>query len=116
MEQNNVNDDSCSVADFGTPVDSVNSSDLSVGDEVKLTYEPGRIVIFRYLGNNWFEVVDRENNQLQVGDHLLIKEFDKYHAYYAWEVIRGEENLGNYTAARFNGGIRTLFVKSAEQG
>ena len=114
MEQNNVKDNLCRGADFGTPVDCVYSADLSLGDEVKLTYEPRRIVTFRYLGDNWFEVVDRENNQLQVGDHLLIKEFDKHHAYYAWEVIRGEENLGNYTAARFNGGIRTLFVKSAE--
>lgn len=53
------------------------------------------------------------STDLSVGDHLLIKEFEKHHAYYAWEVIRGEENRGNYTAARFYGGIRSLFVKRA---
>lgn len=94
---------------FDRPKKMVRSADLFIGAEVELAYEPNRGVTFKYLGDDWFEVVWRENNKLMIGDRLRIAIFVVGRALYASEVIRDGKNLGAYSAA-ISTGIRTLIV------
>lgn len=94
---------------FDRPKKMVCSADLFIGNEVDIAYEPNRGVTFKYLGDDWFEVVWRENNKLMVGDRLRITIFVVGRAFFASEVIRDGKNLGTYSAA-ISTGIRTIFV------
>ena len=60
---------------FDRPKHILRSADLDAGDEVMIAYEPNRKVTFRYVGDNWYEVVKRENNKLVEGDRLCILAF-----------------------------------------
>lgn len=92
---------------FDRPKHILRSADLDAGDEVMIYYEPDRKVTFRYVGDNWYEVVKRENNKLVEGDRLCILAFELHRSFYASEVIRDGESLGTYTAA-ISTGIRHL--------
>lgn len=96
-------------SNFDRPKKMARSADLFIGDEVYIAYEPNRRVTFKYLGDDWFEVVERENNKLMVGDRLRITIFVLGRAFFASEVIRDGKNLGTYSAA-ISTGIRTFYV------
>ena len=42
---------------FDRPKHILRSADLDAGDEVRISYKPDRMVTFRYVGDNWYEVV-----------------------------------------------------------
>ena len=92
---------------FDRPKHILRSADLDAGDEVRISYKPDRMVTFRYVGDNWYEVVKIENDKLVEGDRLCILAFELHRSFYASEVIRDGESLGTYTAA-ISTGIRHL--------
>ena len=92
---------------FNSPKDEIRSSSLSVGDRVDITYSPDRHVVFEYVGDDYFVVVEREGNKLELGDRLQIQNFILHHPFYARNVYRGDECLGPYSAAVVSG-IDTL--------
>lgn len=46
----------------------INSSDLSIGNRVRIGWEPDRICIIRYLGDNNFIADETKNSTMQPGD------------------------------------------------
>lgn len=85
---------------------------LSPNDEIKLTYNPDRIVIIKYLGKDEFEVLESKNSSLQNGDILTIPTGFRNH----WSLIvinirRNGQDLGGYEAGLV-GGIRFKLIKS----
>ena len=48
--------------------ESVSSSDLKVGDRLIIAWQPNRVCLLNYLGDNKFEVMESQNSKLKVGD------------------------------------------------
>lgn len=48
----------------------VRSEDLAVGDMVEVTWLPNRKALFRYLGDNHYEVVEAVNAKIHAGDRF----------------------------------------------
>ena len=48
---------------------------LDVGELVRLTWQPGRVVTIRYKGNDSFEVVEVQNSKLSVNDTFTCHQF-----------------------------------------
>ena len=53
----------------------INAEDLSIGDTLRITWQPNRKSTLKYLGNQKFEVAETENSKCQVGDTFLCKHF-----------------------------------------
>lgn len=58
-------------------VDSVLSSDLRVGDRLRLAWQPDRTIVVKYLGDNRFEAVETENSSIRPGDSFSCLMFQK---------------------------------------
>lgn len=102
-----VNQEEKYSSDFDTLEDEIRAANLTVGDRVDITYSPDRHVVFEYVGDDYFVVVEREGNKLELGDRLQIQNFILHHPFYARNVYRGDECLGPYSAAVVSG-IDTL--------
>lgn len=85
------------------------SVDLSVGQVVKVTYLPDRMLSFAYLGDEQFEVTECVNSKLKVGDVVTISSFVERYPLIARCVIRDNAELGSYSAARA-AGLATISV------
>ena len=85
---------------FDTPEDEIRAANLTVGDWVDITYSPDRHVVFEYVGDDYFVVVEREGNKLELGDRLQIQNFIVHHPFYARNVNRGDERI--LTSLRFH--------------
>lgn len=48
--------------------ESVLSSDLKIGDRLMIAWQPNRVCLLNYLGDNQFEVMESQNSKLKVGD------------------------------------------------
>ncbi len=48
--------------------DALRAETLGVGARLRLTWQPGRVCVVRYLGGNRFVVEEAENTKLSVGD------------------------------------------------
>lgn len=83
--------------------------DLKVGQVVRVTYLPDRILTFAYLGNEQFEVSESVNSKLREGDVLTISSFVERYPLIARCVIRDNVELGSYSAARATG-LTTISV------
>lgn len=55
--------------------DEINAEDLSIGDTLRIAWQPNRKSTLKYLGNQKFEVTETENSKWQVGDTFLCKHF-----------------------------------------
>lgn len=53
----------------------INAEDLSIGDTLRIAWQPNRKSTLKYLGNQKFEVTETENSKWQVGDTFLCKHF-----------------------------------------
>ena len=48
--------------------ESVSSGDLKIGDMLMIAWQPNRVCVLKYLGDNKFEVMKSQNSKLKVGD------------------------------------------------
>ena len=48
--------------------ESVSSGDLKIGDRLMIAWQPNRVCVLKYLGDNKFEVMKSQNSKLKVGD------------------------------------------------
>lgn len=94
---------------FDPVVGELRSMDLKVGQVVRVTYLPDRILTFAYLGNEQFEVSESVNSKLREGDVLTISSFVERYPLIARCVIRDNVELGSYSAARA-AGLTTISV------
>lgn len=93
-----------------TPVDKeIESAELEEGTQIQFSYDPKRLVIMTYIGDNFFIINESQNCKLQKGDKVRISHLAIGFELLASEVIRGGENLGAYHAAK-EGGLTSLEV------
>lgn len=78
---------------------------LDVGELVKLTWQPGRVVTIRYKGNDSFEVVDVQNSKLSVNDTFTCHQFVADEPLYLSNLNHPGVPPCNYVAGQ-NGGIK----------
>lgn len=48
--------------------ESVSSGDLKIGDRLMIAWQPNRVCLLNYMGDNQFEVMESQNSKLKVGD------------------------------------------------
>ncbi len=88
---------------FDTLDEEIRSADLQVGNQVDIQYSPERIVVFKYLGDSRFQVVNSLNSKLRMGDYVCIQNFILHHPLFISSVIRDGIDLGQFTAGRISG-------------
>jgi len=90
-------------SDFDAPDDELRSADLQLGASVEITYLPDRRLVFKYLGDNHYHVIESQNSKLQVGDDVEILNFVLHHPLLVINVCRNGETLGQFMAGRISG-------------
>lgn len=97
------------ISDFRT-VDNITSDDLTVGEQIQLTYAPNRMLVLSYMGNNKYLVNKSGGGKLQKGDKLLIAGFYVGFELMVVDVERNGIHLGSYIAAKQGGLISVEIV------
>ena len=97
-------------SDFGSIEDELRSADLQPGAVVTITYLPDRELIFSYLGDNRFCVVESHHSKLQKDDEVEIHHFVLRHPLFVLNVWRNGQPLGSFTAGRVSG-LSSIMVK-----
>ena len=87
-----------------TPIDCLEIQDLERGTQVRMSYDPNRVLFLTYIGDFKFIVneVDGSKNILK-GDLLIITQLAVGHRFVAAHVIRDGVDLGAYESAKFRG-------------
>lgn len=57
--------------------ESVLTSELTPGDILRLAWQPDRVIIVKYLGDNRFEALETENSSIRPGDSFSCLMFQK---------------------------------------
>mgnify|MGYP007080849618 FL=1 len=78
---------------------------LQKGEQVRLTWCPGRVLTIMYKGNDTFEVVDSINSKLAKGDTFTCPQFVEDQPLYLSNLSHPGIPLCNYVAGQ-NGGIK----------
>lgn len=47
---------------------SIASKNLNINDEIKIAWQPNRVCLLKYLGNDYFKIIDSQNSKLKIGD------------------------------------------------
>lgn len=90
-------------------VDEVVSDDLTEGSQIQITYEPGRLLVMTYLGDNYFIINESYKSKLLKGDKVRITHFTKGFELLVSNVIRDGNNIGPYQSAKA-GGLTSIEV------
>lgn len=88
---------------FGDAYPYINLRELPPDIMIHFKWEPDRLIVLRHV--KWFscEVVEVKNSKLEVGDILEVMQLGNGFPFYVRKVMRGDENLGTYSAAIENG-------------
>ena len=78
---------------------------LDRGDQVRLTWQPGRIVTIEYMGNDCFKVLESQNSKLTSGDTFTCHQFVADEPLYLSNLNHPGIPPCNYVAGQ-NGGIK----------
>lgn len=99
-------------SDFGLLEGQVETSSLTSGDCVIVTYRPDRCFRLLYLGDERFRLTEcQHSHNLLEGDVLTIQRFVKGHPMLVSAVERDGQQLGGYSAARSSGLITIEVIK-----
>lgn len=83
--------------------EAIRSSDLNVGDEIEVGWQPNRRCVFRYKGTDKFVVVSSENSKLIVGDIFTCSVFFKNEPMYVDNIKRQNSPAVSYIAGSKSG-------------
>ena len=83
--------------------ESVSARSLPTGAEIELTWNPGRILHLKHLGDGSFVVVAAERSKLQAGDRFEAADFIVGFPLYLGRVIRDNQELPAYVAGATGG-------------
>ncbi len=97
------------VASEFTSMESVDAKSLDVGSQIQIRYEPSRLIIMTFLGNEEFVINESKNSKLRKGDRIKLTHLMLGQEMIVKEVIRGDKNLGGYRAAK-DGGLTSLDI------
>ena len=83
--------------------DEIRTIDLPLGQRIKISYLPDRLIELEYCGDEQFVVRESRNSKLQEGDELKITHIVKGYPLLVSQVWRGEADLGAFTAGKAQG-------------
>ncbi len=87
-----------------TPIDCLEVQDLERGTQVRVSYDPNRVLFLTYIGDFKFIVNEVEGSRnIQKGDLLTITQLAVGHRFVVAHVIRDSVDLGAYESAKFKG-------------
>lgn len=87
-----------------TPIDCVEVRDLERGTQVRISYEPNRVLFITYIGDFNFIVNEVEGSRnIHKGDLLTITQLAVGHRFVVAHVIRDNVDLGAYESAKYKG-------------
>lgn len=92
-----------------TFMDSIDVSELEVGTQIQLKWEPSRIIVITYCGEDLFIVNESRNSKLQKGDKIKLTHLVLGQELLVKEVWRGERLLGPYRGAK-DGGLTSIEI------
>lgn len=87
-----------------TPIDCLEVQELERGTQVRVSYDPNRVLFLTYIGDFKFIVNEVEGSRnIQKGDLLTITQLAVGHRFVVAHVIRDGVDLGAYESAKFKG-------------
>ena len=91
--------------------ETVLASSLEAGIRLRLGWQPDRLCVVRYLGDNLFEVESAENTSLSTGDRFKAIQFQKCRPLYMEEFksAGSEVSSGSYAVGQEHG-LTTLQI------
>lgn len=95
--------DDKSNSSFGSTSDEIRVHDLTIGQQIQISYIPERRLRLEYLGDNTFRILSSENSKLQMGDHITTTHIVNGYPLLVSEVIRHGQSLGSFTAGKAQG-------------
>ncbi|MDE5774607.1 MAG: hypothetical protein K2H86_09170 [Muribaculaceae bacterium] len=98
----------CGISDF-RPVESIDSADLEIGERIRISYDPGRMLELSFLGYNQYVVDESAGSKLRKGDRLLIAGFYRGFELLVSDVFRDGRHLGSYQGAK-QGGLTDIEI------
>ncbi|MDE6288692.1 MAG: hypothetical protein K2M00_07920 [Muribaculaceae bacterium] len=87
-----------------------NMAHLPEGRRVKITWEPGRVLVMTHRGDGLYIVDESINGKLRAGDLLQLTTIRVGFPFIAVDVERDGLSLGEYTAAR-DTGITSIIIE-----
>lgn len=96
------------ISDFRV-VESIDSADLEIGEQIQITYQPNRLLVLSYIGDNKYVVNESRGSKLLKGDKLIIAGFYVGFELLVSDVERGGSHLGSYQAAK-QGGLTSVEI------
>lgn len=87
------------------------NGELVAGDEVELTWHPGRICRIRYIGKSKFQVISSENTRLVAGDTFECSFIVDNETLYISNLQHGTDDLTGYVCGKKNGVRFAVFPK-----
>ncbi len=92
-----------------TSMESIDAADLNAGTQVQIKYEPSRIIVMSYMGDDQFLVNESKNSKLIKGDVLTISHLVLGQELLVKDVKRDGKSLGSYRGAK-DGGLTSLEI------
>lgn len=90
-------------------MESIDVKDLEVGTQIQLKWEPSRIIVITYCGNEDFIVNESKNSKLLKGDKIKLSHLVLGQELLVKEVWRGDRLLGPYRGAK-DGGLTSIEI------
>ena len=90
-------------------VDELDVENLKPGSPIQIAYDPQRVVVMDYLGDNWFLINGSKNSKLLKGDKVRIFQLARGFELLATEVVRDGKSLGQYHSAK-DGGLTLVEI------
>lgn len=95
-------------SDF-TFMESIDVKDLAIGTQIQLKWEPSRIIVITYCGDNNFIINEAKNSKLLKGDKIKLTHLVLGQELIVKEVWRGGCSLGPYRGAK-DGGLTSIDI------
>lgn len=87
-----------------TPIDCIEVQDLERGTQLRISYDPNRVLFLTYIGDFKFIVNEVEGSRnILKGDLLTITQLAVGHRFVVAHVVRDGVDLGAYESAKFKG-------------
>lgn len=87
----------------------IETHSLSEGTRIQFRYEPSRVIVMTYMGNDMFMVNSSKNSKLLKDDVIRLTQLVIGQEFIVTDVVRGGESLGVYRGAK-NGGLTSLEI------
>lgn len=92
-----------------TSLECIHVADLDEGTQIKIKYQPARVIVMTYLGGGEFIINDSKNSKLMKGDRIQLTHLVLGHELLIREIIRNDHNIGGYRGAK-DGGLISLEI------